>query len=74
MSLLVGVQEDPNGCPHEARSTGAEADDSGRHILRYLRGVEGERKTEPLLPEIVGHPQPLPQMLLSDLGVIPLID
>ena len=41
VSVLVGVEEDPYGRPHEARATGAEADDSVRHILRYLRGVEG---------------------------------
>ena len=74
VSPLVGVQEDPHGRPHEARAAGTEADDSVRHILRYLRGVEGEREPEPLLLEILGHPQPLPQMLRSDLGVIPLLD
>ena len=74
MSPLVGVQEDPHGRPHEARATGTAADDSVRHILRYLRGVEGEREPKPLLLEIVGHPQPLPQMLRGDLWVMPLLD
>ncbi len=72
--MLVGVQKDPNGRPDEARSTGAELDDSVRHILLDLRGREGEWESEPLLAEIVGHPKPLPQMLLRDLGVIPLLD
>ena len=58
-----GVQEDPNRRPHEARSTGTEPDDSVRHVLGYLRGVEGEREPELLRLEIARHPQPLSQML-----------
>ena len=56
VSVVVGVQEDPNGRPHETRSTGAEADDSVRHVPRYLRGVEGERELELLRLEIARHP------------------
>ena len=74
VSVLVGVQEDPNRRPHEARSTGTEPDDSVRHVLGYLRGVEGEREPELLRLEIARHPQPLSQMLRRDLGVIPLLD
>ena len=74
VSVVVRVQEDPNGRPNETRSTGAEPDDSVRHVPRYLRGVEGEREPELLRLEIARHPQPLSQMLRCDRGVIPLLD
>ena len=74
VSVVVGVQEDPNGRPHETRSTGAEPDDSVRHVPRHLGGVEGERELELLRLEIARHPQPLSQMLRCDRGVIPLLD
>ena len=73
-SVLVGVEEDPNCRPHEAASTRAESDDSVRDVLRYLRGIEGEREPELLRLEVARHPQPLSQMLRRDLGVVPLLD
>ena len=73
-SVLVGVEEDPNCRPHEAASTRAESDDSVRDVLRYLRGIEGEREPEFLRLEVARHPQPLSQMLRRDLGVVPLLD
>ena len=74
VSVVVGDQEDPDGRPHETRSTGAEPDDSVRHVPRYLRGVEGEREPELLRLEVARHPQPLSQMLRCDLRAIPLLD
>ena len=67
-SVLVGVEEDPN-CRHTKRHRLAlSPDDSVLDVLRYLRGIEGEREPEFLRLEVARHPQPLSQMLRCDLG------